>query len=106
MTTDIFDLIDNASPLTRVKFDQGIDTMVIPQNCHGCKWFDEIYTLDGDKKYRLQGDGYCAMVERSRSYHRGDKIRTEHDERCELYATGDFKIRFYQADGEGCNDRV
>lgn len=72
-------------------------------NCHGCKWLDEIRTLDGNK----YGAGYCVMVEHSRSYHRGDKIRFEHDERCELYAPGDFKNRYNQADGEGCcNDRV
>lgn len=70
----------------------------VTKNCHGCEWLDEIRTLDGDK-YRLQGAGYCAMVERSRSYLPGDKIRTEHDKRCELYASGDFKSRFDQADG-------
>lgn len=101
MTTDIFDLIDNISPLTRAKFGQDIDTMVIPQNCHGCKWLDEVYTVVGEKRKKI-GGGYCFMITRSPSYHPGDRVRLFSDKRCELYAPGDFKSRYDQADGEGC----
>ena len=114
MKTDIIATIDNLNPVLRaesgqdvINADSGQDVInsVLPQNCHGCKWLDEVRTRVEDI-YALCGAGYCAMVMRSPSYRPGDRIRTMFSKRCELYATGDFKVRFYQADGEGRNDRV
>lgn len=105
MTTDIFDTIDNLSPVLRAESGRDIINSVLPQNCHGCKWLDEVRTRVEDI-YALCGAGYCAMVVRSRAYRPGDRIRTMFDKRCELYAAGDFKDRYNQEDGEGRNGRV
>lgn len=114
MTTDIIDTIDNLSPVLRaesgqdvINADSGQDVInsVLPQNCHGCKWLDEVRTRVEDI-YALCGAGYCAMVVRSPSYRPGDRIRTMFKLRCELYAAGDFKDRYNQADSEGRNGRV
>lgn len=56
-------------------------------NCHGCKWLDEV---------KRKGEGYCCMVERSKSYRVGDKVRRGDSERCELFQPGDFKTRYTQ----------
>ena len=61
--------------------------MEIPKNCHGCKWLDE----DGKGP---KGNGYCAMVVRSKNYNEGDctdgdKIRRPDKPPCELYKAGD-----------------
>ena len=55
------------------------------KSCHGCRWLDEIKAHPGH--------GYCAMVERSKNFIAGDRIRCG-QERCELYEAGDFKTRF------------
>ena len=52
-------------------------------NCHGCKW------LDGT---RPAGNGYCCMVERSKT--QTEKVRRETMTACELYEPGDFKRRY------------
>lgn len=57
-------------------------------NCHGCKWLDEV------KRANRKGEGYCAMVKRSISYHVGDSVRLECDERCELFEEGKYEKRF------------
>lgn len=66
-------------------------------NCHGCKWLDEVHKDP-------HGSGYCSMVQRSKNYHcmdcaidcgrRAPEIRRPEDERCELYATGDWATRY------------
>lgn len=58
-----------------------------PKNCHGCKWLDE-----NNKGPR--GSGYCAMVERSEGYMKGDKVRWPDKPPCELYKAGDWKTRW------------
>lgn len=54
-------------------------------NCHGCKWLDEV---------KHNGEGYCCMVKRSKSYKPGAQIRKPNDERCELFKQGNFKTRY------------
>ena len=66
-------------------------------NCHGCKWLDEV-------KHKPKGEGYCCMVERSKTYKRGDKVRYTHHERCELFKQGDFKTRYNEV-GENARTR-
>lgn len=56
-------------------------------NCYGCKWLDQLHS--GRK-----GDGYCCMVQKSRSYKPGDKARYAEYEACELYEIGDFETRY------------
>lgn len=56
-------------------------------NCHGCKWLDEVKAQD-------PGNGYCCMVERSKSYKPGMRARYSNMERCELYEKGDFATRW------------
>lgn len=56
------------------------------ENCHGCKWLD---------RYKMNGNGYCCMVERSAQKHDAHcKMRTPEKERCELYEAGDFAMRY------------
>lgn len=62
------------------------------ENCHGCKWLDEV------KPYK--GDGYCAIVTRAKGYKPGDRVRRQSDARCELYCPGKFSERFKEADHE------
>jgi len=71
------------------------------ENCHGCKWLDEV-------KSHPPGSGYCCHVVRSSGYNPGgilngklepgDKIRRPEKGRCELYEAGDFATR-YQTEG-------
>lgn len=67
----------------------------VMSNCHGCKWLDCCKTA---------GNGYCAMVVRSKNY-RGQyiengelipssSVRTESMERCELYEEGNWETRW------------
>lgn len=56
-------------------------------NCHGCKWLDEV-------KSQPAGSGYCCMVQRSKDYKSGDRVRRQDSERCELYEPGDFATRY------------
>ena len=56
-------------------------------NCAGCKWLDQV-------QHYAKGEGYCAMVIRSRNYKLGDCARYSNMERCELYEQGEFKTRF------------
>lgn len=55
------------------------------ENCHGCKWLDEVKPK--------RGDGYCTQIVRSKGLDK-EKVRREHSERCELYEPGDFATRF------------
>lgn len=62
-------------------------------NCSGCKWLD---------RYRVDGNGYCSMVVRSKTFH-GASV-SKHDGRlfpsscvrranmlpCEFYEPGNF----------------
>lgn len=54
-------------------------------NCHGCKWLDEV---------KRKGEGYCAKVVQSKTYHYGSRVRLECDSRCELFEEGKFEKRF------------
>ena len=58
------------------------------ENCHGCKWLDEVKGMD-------TGSGYCTEIVRSKEYkpYKGMKIRTADDDRCELYEEGVFEKR-------------
>lgn len=60
---------------------------IIPRNCHGCKWLDEV-------KHAPKGNGYCAMVVRSQTYKSGDRVRFADSKRCELFEQGDFATRY------------
>lgn len=63
-------------------------------NCHGCKWLD---------RYQSKGNGYCAMVVRSKTYRGhhvenghlgpGSRVRKPEMERCELYEPGKVEMR-------------
>lgn len=69
------------------------------ENCHGCKHLD---------RYKQDGNGYCAMVVRSKSYHDmyaengklmpSSCVRTPDMERCELYEPGALETRWGGAD--------
>lgn len=71
--------------------------MAETENCHGCKWLDEV-------RNRPHGSGYCCHVQRSKAYntmdcvmdcgHRAPEIRRPELVRCELYAAGDFATRY------------
>jgi hypothetical protein len=65
-------------------------------NCHGCKWLDEIHSSPGC--------GYCAMVTRLPTYKQGARIRVSTDERCELYKAGDFKTRWQMEENNAENN--
>lgn len=54
-------------------------------NCHGCKWLDEITS-------KKDGSGYCCMVERSKTQY--SKVRYPTSQRCELYEAGCFATRW------------
>jgi hypothetical protein len=56
-------------------------------NCHECKWLDQA-------KQMPKGAGYCSMVERSKKYKFGDRVRYVNSERCEFYEKGIFEKRF------------
>ena len=60
-------------------------------NCHGCKWLDEV---------KRNGDGYCAVVVRSKNYKQGDRVRRSDMERCELFEAGAWKTRHEKAETE------
>lgn len=55
--------------------------------CHGCKWLDEA-------KSQPAGNGYCAMVVRSKVYRNGMRVRTPEKGRCELFEEGSFEKRW------------
>ena len=57
------------------------------ENCHGCKWLDEV-------KSQPAGAGYCATVIRATGYQPGDRVRRASSPRCELYEEGDFATRW------------
>lgn len=65
-------------------------------NCHGCKWLDEMHGLPGC--------GYCAMVTRLPTYKQGARIRVSTDERCELFKPGDFKTRWQTEENNAENN--
>lgn len=70
-------------------------------NCHGCKHLD---------RYKQDGNGYCAMVERSKTFHfqyftngkliPSSRVRRPDTERCELYEAGNFETRFRSEEQE------
>ena len=62
------------------------------ENCHGCKWLDEV-------KSQPPGSGYCCQVQRTPGYKPGDRVRRPEKGRCELYCPGDFATR-YQTEGD------
>lgn len=67
------------------------------ENCHGCKWLDEVYS-------QPPGSGYCCQVVRSSGYkparivngrlEPSGKVRRPENGRCELYKTGNFATRY------------
>lgn len=67
------------------------------ENCHGCKWLDEVES-------QPPGNGYCCQVERSSGYkparivngrlEPSDKVRRPENGRCELYKAGNFATRY------------
>ena len=56
-------------------------------NCAGCKWLDQM-------RHYAKGEGYCCMVQRSKTYKPGDKARYSNMARCDLYEAGEFAERY------------
>lgn len=59
------------------------------QNCHGCKWLDEV----------KNGSGYCCQVVRSET--QTEKVRRPNMYACELYRKGDFATRWREEKTDG-----
>ena len=57
------------------------------QNCHGCKWLDEV-----KKDPHGPGSGYCVTVIKSSM--QSSKVRHSDMDACELYDTGNFATRY------------
>lgn len=67
------------------------------ENCHGCKWLDEV-------ENQPPGSGYCCQVVRQSGYKparivdwrlvSSDKVRRPENGRCELYKAGNFATRY------------